>query len=216
MSGGLLECLEAIGRLEHERSSTSPESLAKRLGSDRAATTERVLALQGRGLVQTDLSGRIRLTVDGRRAALGLIRTHRLLERFLADLLKLPWERVHAEACRLTPVVSEEVAEGLAALLGGPATCPHGNPIPAADGALPEETGTALSRLKPGQGGIILRIEREEPEMLKYLATLGLLPGTKVEVSEVAPFGGPLLIHMGSARYALGRKVASRVFVREV
>jgi len=216
MSSGLLECLEAIGRLEHERPSTSLESLAKRLGSDRAATTERVLALQGRGLVQIDLSSRIRLTADGRRTALGLIRTHRLLERFLADLLKLPWERVHEEACRLTPVVSEDVAEGLAALLGGPTTCPHGNPIPAADGGLPEETGTPLHRLKPGQGGIILRIEREEPEMLKHLATLGLLPGTKVEVSEVAPFGGPLLIHVGSSRYALGRKVASRVFVREV
>ena len=216
LSSGLLECLEAIWRLERERSPAALDALAKRLGSDRASTTERVLALQGRGLVQTDLSGRIRLTADGRRTALGLIRTHRLLERFLADLLKLPWERVHEEACRLTPVVSEEVAEGLAGLLGGPATCPHGNPIPAADGGLPEETGTPLHRLKPGQGGIILRIEREEPEMLKHLATLGLLPGTKVEVSEVAPFGGPLLIHVGSSRYALGRKVASRVFVREV
>jgi DtxR family Mn-dependent transcriptional regulator len=216
MPGFLLECLEAIWRLERERPPVSLGPLAKRLEIGRTATTERILALQGSGLVETDLSNRIRLTADGRRAALGLIRTHRLLERFLADLLKLPWERVHEEACRLTPVVSEDVADGLAGLLGGPATCPHGNPIPAADGVLPEETGTPLHRLKPGQGGIILRIEREEPEMLKYLVTLGLLPGTKVEVSEVAAFGGPLLIHVGSARYALGRKVASRIFVREV
>ncbi len=78
------------------------------------------------------------------------------------------------------------------------------------------EKGTPLHRLKPGQCGIILRIEREEPELLKYLATLGLLPQTKVEVEEVAPFGGPILVRVGSARYALGRKVAARIHVREV
>ena len=82
-----------------------------------------------------------------------------------------------------------------------------GTPLP--------ESGTPLHRLEPGHAGIILRVEREEPEMLKYLAALGLLPGTKVEVSEVAPFGGPILINLGSSRYALGRQVAARIFVRE-
>lgn len=214
--GVLMECLEAAWRLERERPAAGLETLTRRLGIGKAAATEHVLALQGRGLLDTDLSGRIRLTGEGRRIALGLIRKHRLLERFLTDLLKLPWERVHEEACRLTPVLSEDIANALAELLGTPATCPHGNPIPGADGALPEETGTPLHRLKPGQGGLILRIEPEEPEMLRYLATLGLLPQTKVEVEEIAPFGGPVLIRSGDSRYALGRKVASRIFVREV
>src|SRR6266545_3093484 len=190
--GFLLECLETVWRLEHEHPPAGLEPLGRRLGVSKVTATERVLALEGRGLLVTDLSGHLRLTGEGRRIALGLIRKHRLLERFLTDLLKLPWERVHEEACRLTPVLSEDIAAALA-----------------------EETGTPLHRLKPGQGGIILRIEREEPEMLRYLATLGLLPQTKVEVEEIAPFGGPVLIRSGDSRYALGRKVAARIFVRE-
>ena len=212
----LLECLDAIYRLEQERPPASLSQLARRLGLGRAPAAERILALQGKGLVQAEISGRIRLTAEGERIALGLIRKHRLLERFLADLLKLPWARVHEEACRLTPVLSEDIADGLEALLGNPVSCPHGNPIPSATGALPAESGSPLHRLRPGQGGIILRIEREEPELLKYLATLGLLPQTKVEVEEVAPFAGPILIRAGDSRYALGRKVAARIFVREV
>jgi Fe2+ transport system protein FeoA len=72
-----------------------------------------------------------------------------------------------------------------------------------------------LHRLKPGASGIISRIEKGEPELLKYLATLGLLPQTNVEVEEVAPFGGPILVRVGASRYALGRTVASKILVKE-
>ena len=72
-----------------------------------------------------------------------------------------------------------------------------------------------LHRLKPGASGIISRIEKGEAELLKYLATLGLLPQTKVEVEEVAPFGGPILVRVGASRYALGRKVAAKILVKE-
>ena len=84
-------------------------------------------------------------------------------------------------------------------------------------GSLPlrHENETPLDRLRPGQRGVILRIEGEAPEGVKHLATLGLLPGTPVEVSRVAPFRGPVLIQVGSSQYALGRDVAARVVVRE-
>lgn len=211
----LLESLETIHRLE-ERSPASLTQLARRLGVGKNVAAERLRALRDEGLARAAADGRIRLTDEGRRRALRLVRTHRLLERFLTDRLELPWARVHEEACRLTPVLADDIADGLARLLGHPASCPHGNPIPAADGTLGAETGAIpLHRLKPGQSGIIVRVEREEPDLLKHLAALGLLPQTKVEVEEVAPLGGPLLILVGSSRYAIGRKVASRIFVRE-
>ncbi len=153
---------------------------------------------------------------EGKRIAIGLVRKHRLLERFLVDLLELSWEEVHAEACRLTPVLSDRAGDRLAKLLGDPPTCPHGNSIPSADGALRAEAAIPLHRLDQGKSGVISRIEKEEPELLKYLATLGLLPQTRVEVEEVAPFGGPILIRVGSSRYALGRKVASKILVKAV
>src|SRR3970282_2244821 len=83
------------------------------------------------------------------------------------------------------------------------------------NGALRAEAAIPLHRLKPGKSGIIARIEEEEPELSKYLATLGLLPQTKVEVEEVAPFGGPILVRVGASRYALGRKVAGELLAQE-
>ena len=210
-----LECLEALYRLAPDGASVPLDALAKRLGLTTALVTEKILGLRGMRLVEARAADRVLLTAEGRQIAVGLVRKHRLLERFLVDSLELPWEEVHDEACRLTPVLSDHVADRLAKLLGDPQTCPHGNPIPSADGALRAETAIPLHRLKEGKRGIIVRIEKEEGELLKYLATLGLLPQTKVEVEEIAPFGGPILIRVGSSRYALGRKVASKILVKE-
>jgi DtxR family Mn-dependent transcriptional regulator len=216
LPGDEIECLDAVFRLQEGRTPVSLAALARRLGATRSDAARRVQRLERRGLASADAAGRIGLTPEGARAGIGLVRKHRLLERFLADQLGLPWERVHEEATRLTPVLSDDVAAGLARLLGHPSTCPHGNPIPSAEGVVAAERATPLHRLRSGQGGTIVRIEREEPEMLKYLAALGLLPGMKIEVDEVAPFGGPLLVRVGASRYAIGRQVAARILVAEV
>jgi len=210
----LLECLDAVYRLNRE-GTASISRLAKRLHLDESMVKGRVRELQAKRVVRAETADQLVLTAEGQRIALGLVRRHRLLERFLADTLGLPWDRVHDEAARLTPVIAEDTADALSRHLGTPATCPHGNPIPSAGGILGGEDGTPLHRLHAGQGGIILRIEREEPEVLKYLAALGLLPETRIEVEEVAPFGGPVLVRAAGSRYALGRKVAARIFVRE-
>ncbi len=211
-----LECLEAIYRLSPDGASVSHGALRRRTKLPVALVSEKVLGLQGMGLVEARTPDRVALTAEGKRIAIGLVRKHRLLERFLVDLLELSWEEVHAEACRLTPVLSDRAGDRLAKLLGDPPTCPHGNSIPSADGALRAEAAIPLHRLDQGKSGVISRIEKEEPELLKYLATLGLLPQTRVEVEEVAPFGGPILIRVGSSRYALGRKVASKILVKAV
>lgn len=213
-SPALLDCLDAVWRLRQDATPVSVRRLARRLGLEEAVARERLYALRGLGLVDADAQGRASLTPAGERTAVGLVRKHRLLERFLTDLLKLPWERVHEEACRLTPVLSDDVAEGLANLLAHPEQCPHGNPIPSAHAAVIEPAGTPLDRLRPGEGGVIQSVTREEPETLKYLAALGLLPDATVEVEEIAPFGGPVLVRVSGSRYALGRKVAAGILVR--
>ena len=177
----LLESLDAVYRLDREGSATVAR-LAKRLHLEEDVAKSRVRDLEGRGLVRAEPPDRLVLTKEGERIALGLVRRHRLLERFLADTLGLPWHRVHDEATRLTPVLADDIADALSKHLGAPATCPHGNPIPSGDGTLGAEEGTPLHQLHAGQGGTILRIEREEPELLKHLAALGLLPETRIEV----------------------------------
>jgi DtxR family Mn-dependent transcriptional regulator len=212
----LLETLDAIHRLTLERSAPTPALVSRRLGVPKATVSERVLSLQAMDLVRPQDSGHLSLTAEGRALGLALMRRHRVLERFLTDALKLPWERVHQEAARLTPVLAGDVADAIATLLGEPTTCPHGNTIPSGDGRMRADEDVPLSRLVAGDRGTITRIEREEPELLRYLATLGLLPDTVVDVEEVAPFGGPLLVRVGTSRYALGRKVAARVRVRGI
>jgi DtxR family Mn-dependent transcriptional regulator len=213
LTAATLECLDAIYRL-HRQGSASIVRLARRLDLGEAEVQTRVRALVAAGLIRSEASDRLAPTDAGERVALRLVRRHRLLERFLSDTLGLPWERVHEEAGRLTPVVADDIADAIAKHLGSPATCPHGNPIPDADGRLDDDRATPLTRLRAGQAATILRIEREEPELLKYLAALGLLPDTRIEVEEVAPFGGPILVNTGASRYALGRKVAARILVR--
>ena len=213
LSAVLLEWLDAVYRLNRE-GQASIARLSRRLHVDEGIARTRVRELQGLGLVRSEAPGRLVPTAEGERIALGLLRRHRLLERFLADTLGLTWDRVHDEATRLTPVLADDIADALSKHLGAPATCPHGNPIPSADGTLGREEGTPLHRLRAGQSGTILRIEREEPELLKYLAALGLLPETSIEVEEVAPFGGPILVRSAGSRYALGRKVAAHILVR--
>jgi DtxR family transcriptional regulator, Mn-dependent transcriptional regulator len=214
MTPALLECLDAAYRIRRERGSASLADVAERLGTGEAQATERVLGLAGMGLVQRDPEDGVVVTPAGERIAIRLIRKHRLLERFLTDTLGLPWARVHEDACRLTPVLSDDAAEALARLLGQPATCPHGNVIPSGVECLPAGAAVPLPRLRPGQTATIERIEREEPEVLRYLAALGLLPATTVEVEEQGPFGGPVLVRVGDSRYALGRDVAAHIVVR--
>jgi DtxR family Mn-dependent transcriptional regulator len=211
----LLQCLETVYRLGSREGSAPLHAVSRKLELTTAVVGQQASALQSAGFLETSSRGRVRLTEAGTRIAVGLVRKHRLLERFLMEELELPWEEVHDLACRLTPVLSDRVADRLAKLLGDPTTCPHGNPIPSANGVLRGDFAIPLDRFKPGMAGTIVRIEPEEGELLRYLAVLGVIPQARFEVGEVAPFGGPVLIRVGGAEYALGRDVASKIFVRE-
>jgi DtxR family transcriptional regulator, Mn-dependent transcriptional regulator len=157
----------------------------------------------------------INLTPKGERIARTIVRRHRLSERFLTDVLGIDWEAAHREACKMEHAISPEVEEKLAEILGNPSTCPHGHPIPDQKGRIGKQAGKQLSDCVIDERGMIDRVEEEEPQMLHYLASLGLLPDVEVEVKEIAPFNGPLLVKAGGAQYALGREVASKIWLKK-
>ena len=154
-----------------------------------------------------------RLTLEGERLALQVIRRHRLVERLLTDVLKVPWDAVHEQACRLEHSVLPHVEARIEEMLGDANTCPHGQPIPTADGRIITAPAQPLTSLEPGSRARIVRIALEAADFLRYLASLGLLPNVEVTVETKAPFDGPLMVRVGEAHYALGREVAGAIMV---
>jgi len=211
----LEDCLQALHRLESEGRPADLPAVAAFARISPEATRQVLAELEARGLLADGQPGRIALTAEGERLAAGVLRRHRLSERLFADLLGMPWDRVHEEAMRLEHALSPEVETRLARLLNHPATCPHGGPILAGDGSVPPAAAERLDRVPAGRRAWIQQIVQEEASLLRYLASLGLLPGAEIHVEEVAPLGGPLLIRLGGARYALGRDVAAKILVQE-
>ena len=156
----------------------------------------------------------MRLTPDGRRVALEVIRHHRLLESFLAQALGMPWDRIHDEAEVLEHVISEDLEALIAAKLGNPTVDPHGDPIPSADLELDEPLTHRMESLQPGDEGLFVRVSDSDPEMLRYLADRGISPGDTFCVRERQPFGGPLFVAFGGQEHAIGGRLASAMRVQ--
>jgi DtxR family Mn-dependent transcriptional regulator len=142
-----------------------------------------------------------------------VIRHHRLLESYLAEALGMPWDRVHDEAEVLEHYISEDLEERLAEALGDPSHDPHGDPIPDRELGLAHDEGAPLADLSPGEGGTFTRVSDSEPEMLRYLAELGIRPGAEIEVTAVQPFGGPLTIAVAGSSHAIGGELAERMVI---
>jgi DtxR family Mn-dependent transcriptional regulator len=185
-------------------------ALADRLGVTAGSVSAMLKKLDAAGLVSHEPYRGVTLTPQGRRLALEVIRHHRLIELFLAEVLDMPWDRVHAEAEVLEHVLSEELESLIAAKLGNPTEDPHGDPIPTADLELPEQRhGVALQDLEPGQSGRFSRVSDTDPEMLRWLAERCVRPGDALEVLDKQPFGGPLTVQVGGAVHVLGGGIAA-------
>lgn len=210
-SATLEEYLEIIYKLSG-RADVRPGQIAEALGVSAPTVTATLGRLSERGLIERP-DGGVELTLEGRRVALDIVRRHRLAERFLVDALGLPWDEVHDEACQLEHALSPRVQQALEAFLENPSVCPHGHPIPSANGDIAALEGLPLCESGAGDEVEIVRIEDEGEDLLSYLASLGMLPGTQVRVCDVAPFKGPLLVEVGESRYALGRDVAGKIVV---
>jgi DtxR family Mn-dependent transcriptional regulator len=191
----------------------STTALAERLNVTPGSVSAMVKKLHELDLVTHTPYRGVRLTAAGRRTALEVIRHHRLLELFLAEVLEMPWDRVHQEAEVLEHVLSSELEEIIAAKLGNPTRDPHGDPIPTADFQIDEGETRSLADLQPGDRGLFVRISDSDPEMLRYLGERGVTPGASFEVIDRQPFGGPLFVRFGDDVHPLGGELADAMRV---
>jgi DtxR family Mn-dependent transcriptional regulator len=191
-------------------------TLADHLGISPVSATEMIHRMVERRLVEHVPYKGVFLTQRGLEKALAVLRRHRIWERFLTDRLGLPWEKVHDAACQLEHSVGSEVTEPLAADLGDPSTCPHGNPIPSPKGEMPSEMRTGLHELSPGQRAIVDVIQPEKSEILEYLASRGMVPGVVLELIEVGPLDGPRIVSIDGKQFAIGKDLAECILVRAI
>ncbi|MGH7708019.1 MAG: metal-dependent transcriptional regulator [Vulcanimicrobiaceae bacterium] len=207
------EYLEAIYRLEREGPGATTSGLAADLGVAPASVSGMLKRLASDGYIEHRARGEAKLTAKGLEVGIRVVRRHRLAERLLTDILGMPWDAVHSDACRLEHAISARVEERLIEVLGDPTVCPHGHPIPPADGSDPPRPGVPLARLPAGAGAVVHGVTEEVPEILRYLAEVGLRPGARVVVFAKAPLGGPVTVEIGSARHAISLELARMVTV---
>ena len=201
------EALKAIYRLAKDGGAHTG-ILAERLGLAPGTVTATVKRLADRGLVDHEPYHGVELTIAGRRLAIAAIRRHRIVERFLADMLGYAWNEANFEH-----ELPQEVEDRLFVALDRPATCPHGFPIPAKETAdIPEMP--PLYALEPGDTAVVAVPGSTDPEIVEFLGTLGLRPGVRVEVKEKHPFDGPLVLRVDGKDRTLGATVANQVFVQ--
>jgi DtxR family Mn-dependent transcriptional regulator len=205
---------KAIYTLEVRRDEpVSTNALAERLSITAGSVSAMLRKLDELGLTTHVPYRGVRLTPGGRRIALEVLRHHRLLESYLAEVLGMPWDRVHAEAEVLEHVLSEDLEALIAEKLGHPTVDPHGDPIPSVDLELQELATERMENLQPGDEGLFVRISDSDPEMLRYLAERGIAPGEGFTVVDRQPFGGPLFVRFGESEHALGGRLASAMRV---
>lgn len=203
----------AYSNPEHPYISTS--ALAKVLGVSDPAVTRMVTRMKKAGYLSHEPYRGIQLTPLGEREALLAIRRHRLVERFLVDVLRFGWDEVHDDADELGAVVSDSLVARMEVMAGFPRRCPHGEPIPSAEGVMPRVSDQPLSEATAQADHVISRVNSHDSERLRYLGQLGLKPGTRFRLVERAPFNGPLTLEFNGQRVVIGHELAQVVRVCE-
>jgi DtxR family Mn-dependent transcriptional regulator len=195
----------------------STSTLADILDVSAPAVNRMVTKLKDLGLLEHKPYQGIRLTDRGRREALKELRRHRIAEAFLVNVMGFGWHEVHDEAVAIGSALSEPLAERMAEMAGHPTHCPHGEPIPNIDGAMDAPDDILLSDVD--EDGVTLRVTRvltREADRLEYLAALGLVPGTVLDMLHKAPFSGPLQLKLGEEYRIIGHNLAELIRVQPV
>ena len=205
--------LKAIYAIGKGTGAAATNEIAQRLALAPASVSGMVRRLADQGLLAYERYHGVRLTESGRRAALRTLRRHRVIEAYLAQALDYPWDRVHEEAERLEHAASDELVDRMAATIGEPEVDPHGAPIPTRDGAVDETEYRSLAEMSVGASGSVVRVADEDPEMLRYLAELAIVPGKRITVKARAPYDGPITLAIGRQELSIGPDLAAQVLV---
>jgi DtxR family Mn-dependent transcriptional regulator len=212
-----LKAILELSGAEDER--VTSNRLAERLGVRAASVTGMLQKLAGEhpSFVRYEKHHGVRLSPRGRKRALEVVRHHRLLERFLHDVLDYPWDEVHEEAERLEHFISEKLEDRIAAKLGDPETDPHGHPIPEKSGAVRSREETPLSRWACGVPAVVSSVSDRDPSCLREMQRLGVIPGVRI-VLEPGVRSASLLLRIGAAPNAvrLSQRLAAEILVSAV
>jgi len=194
-----------------ERASTS--AIAERMEVSAASATNMMQKLAEMRLVEYVPYRGVSLTETGEKIALEVIRHHRLIELYLAEALGYSWDTVHDEAERLEHVISEEFEDRIDAMLGHPTTDPHGDPIPPKIGRPPAGSARPLTEVAIGESVVVRRVSDRNGELLRRLAELQLVPGTRVRIVKRSGGGGAMTIEREDVEQSIDEEIARRVFV---
>ena len=208
---GVEDYLEEIKRLEEDGERITATVLARILDVSLPSASEMLKRLAGEGYLSREKGGAILLTPEGRRLAHTMLRRHRLVECLLVQKLGMAWYEVHGEAHKLEHAISSRVEEAMAKALDYPDYCPHGHPICPVD----LRTLRRLTELDAGESGLVSQISELKEEVLPYLNEMGIRPGAKIHVKDLAPMEGPMTVETEDGITSLGRELAGMIRVMD-
>jgi DtxR family transcriptional regulator, Mn-dependent transcriptional regulator len=213
LSIAIQDYLKEIYKLQASGERPTTTAIAKRMGVAPSSATSMLKKLAALGLVEHAPYRGVDLSDAGTRIALEVIRHHRLLEQYLAETLGVGIDAVHAEADRLEHVLSEELEARIDEQLGYPTHDPHGDPIPDAGLNVDRTALRSLDALLPGEEATVRRVPDGDAGLLRYLARLTLVPGRRVTMRRLEPFGGPLTVAVDGSEHAISRELAGQIGV---
>ena len=206
--------LITVYRLTRQSPHASTKEVAAMLGVSAPSASERIKRLTAQGYLNHEWREGTTLTAEGERIALNVLRKHRLAETFLVNMAGYALDEIHEEACHMEHAISDRLADRLEAMLGYPTLDPHGHPIPTKEGIVTALSYPTLAEMNAGQSLTVQQITDWDEAQLSYLCELGLIPGAKLVIQEIAPFDGPMTLLINDKTVALAQNLAQSVYVQ--